>query len=518
MFLFCLFILFFRKKNVNLQQIFGNMFYKEIITPFLGCVEKFADRNAFCIDETMITYRQFAEVVSKIRLALAGQESRNTKVGLVVNSDIETYASIFALWLEGRCYVPLHPSWPLERCEDIIGQVEIDLILDSSEQTSRYQGDSYTVLATKPLEYTTDCLAPKMDVPDEALAYILFTSGSTGKPKGVELCRKNLASFVNAFFDIYTLDEHDRGLQCFELTFDLSIISYLVPLLRGACVYVVPSDGVKYFQIGGMIEEEELTFALMAPSTIKLLRPYFDEIDCSSLRYSLFCGEALHLDVTQEWAACAKNAVIDNVYGPTEDTIWCSTYRYNREGETKAYNGVISIGRPMKNCGMEIFDEALNRCQPGVLGELCLSGDQLTPGYHKNPEKNAEAFFVKDGVRWYRSGDLCYVDEQGDIMYSGRIDHQAKIQGFRVELGEIEYHAKQWLKDKNVVCVAFDNESGITEIAMFVESEEFDSHELFQYMRSKIPAYMIPTKTLFVSAFPLNANGKTDKKQLKKLL
>ena len=368
---------------------------------------------------------------------------------------------------------------------------------------------------TKKLQYTQDYLEPVVGVSDESLAYILFTSGSTGKPKGVELSRKNLASFIDAFFNIYTLDENDRCLQCFELTFDLSIISYLVPLLSGACVYVVPSEGVKYFQIGGLIEDEQLTFALMAPSTIKLLKPYFNEIDGTSLKYSLFCGEALHLDVTKAWADCASNAIIDNVYGPTEDTIWCSTYRFNREGKTKAYNGVISIGKPMINCGMEIFDEAGNICKLGELGELCLSGAQLTPGYHKNPEKNAEAFFVKDGIRWYKSGDLCYKDADGDIMYSGRIDHQAKIQGFRVELGEIEFHAKEYLKDKNVLCVAFDSENGITEIAMFIEAEEFNINDLVQYMRTKMPAYMIPTKTMFVPTFPLNANGKIDKNQLK---
>lgn len=493
------------------------MFYTQIITPFLASVANFPNRNAFCIEEECFTYKQFSEHISKIRLAVRTASYSNDRIGLVVNGDIETYASIFALWLEGKCYVPLHPNWPIERCEDIINQVDIDLILDSSSET-RYVESKYSLILTKDLRYSEDCLTPTSSISDKSLAYILFTSGSTGKPKGVQLSRHNLASFVDAFFSIYYLDENDRCLQCFELTFDLSIISYLVPLLRGACVYVVPSEGVKYFQIGGLIEDEKLTFALMAPSTIKLLKPYFDEIDCCSLRYSLFCGEALHLDVTKEWAYCASNAIIDNVYGPTEDTIWCSTYRYNRNGETKAYNGVISIGKPMTNCGMVIFDEQGNVCKPNELGELCLSGNQLTPGYHNNPEKNAEAFFVKDGVRWYRSGDLCFMDEDGDIMYSGRIDHQAKIQGFRVELGEIEFHAKEFLKTVNVVCVAFDNEQGITEIAMFVEADEFDTKDLFQYMRTKMPSYMIPTRLLFVPNFPLNSNDKIDKVKLKSMI
>lgn len=493
----------------------NKFFYSTVLKPITDVIGAYAMRNAFCINEVYYTYAQFGQCISKARMALQRCSFKNTKVGLVINDDLETYASIIALWMEGDCYVPLHPDWPMERCLDICEQVELDLVLDSSEK-SRYE--NVQVLKTSKLEYTLDCLEPKQGVPDEELAYILFTSGSTGKPKGVQLSRKNLASFIDALFDIYPMDENDRCLQCFDLTFDLSIMSYLAPLLRGACVYTVPPDEIKYAYIGSLIEDVHLTFALMAPSTIKYLRPYFDEMDCSSLKYSLFCGEALHEDVTKAWSECAMNAVIDNVYGPTEDTIFCSTYRFNRGSNNKSHNGVLSIGKPMKNCGMVVFDEQHNECAVGEMGELCLSGPQLTMGYYKNEEKNKESFFIKDGVRWYRSGDLCYKDEDGDIMYSGRLDHQAKIQGFRVELGEIEFHAKEFLVDKNVVCIAFDDKDGLTEIAMFIESVEFNTNELIAYMNSKMPSYMIPKRFFFVPAFPLNANDKTDKVKLKAMI
>ncbi|WP_052173338.1 AMP-binding protein [Prevotella sp. RM4] len=492
------------------------MFYENVINHVLSSIQNFPDRNAFCINEVFYSYRCFGQTISKIRHALKTESFNNKSVGLVTNNDIETYASIIALWLEGYNYVPLHPSWPIERCLEIISQVNLDLILDSSPNT-RYQ-DIQLIKTDSLTDESVGHIFEPANTSDENLAYILFTSGSTGKPKGVQLSRKNLASFVEAFFEIYNLDENDRCLQCFELTFDLSIISYLIPLIKGACVYTVSSNGAKYVTVGSLIEDEKLTFTLMAPSTIRLLKPYFDEIDCTSIRYSLFCGEALHLDITNEWAKCVPNAVIDNVYGPTEDTIWCSTYRYKRNGENKAYNGVLSIGKPMLNCGMEIFDENMCVCQNEEMGELCLSGSQLTPGYHNNPEKNSEAFFEKDGIRWYRSGDLCYKDKDGDIMYSGRIDHQAKIQGFRVELGEIEFHAKEYLNSINVVCIAFDNKQSITEIAMFIESEEFNTEKLIEYMRTKMPNYMIPSQIIFQKEFALNNNGKIDKNILKTLI
>lgn len=355
---------------------------------------------------------------------------------------------------------------------------------------------------------------------DDLTAYILFTSGSTGKPKGVQISRGNIAAFMEAFWQTgIRIDETDRCLQCFDLTFDLSVMSYLTPLVKGACTYTVPHDQIKYNYIYGLLEDHRLTFALMVPSTIRYLRPYFEEIHLPDMRYSLFCGEALPLDMTEEWSKCLPNAEIDNVYGPTEDTIFCSCYRYCREGGNKAVNGILSIGKSMNGGKMIIADDEGRELPAGQQGELCLAGRQLTPGYWKNPEKNREMFFTaEDGTRFYRTGDLCVMDEEGDIMYYGRLDFQAKIQGYRVELGEIEYHAREYLKDKNAVAVAFDNITGNTEIALFVESAEIPADRLTEYMRTKMPAYMIPTRILFVPQFPLNINGKTDRNRLKSML
>jgi long-subunit acyl-CoA synthetase (AMP-forming) len=175
-------------------------FCKTILDNIINAVNRFPIRPAFCINEEHFTYSQFGQCISKIRAELKKTDYRNTKVGLVTNDDLDTYASIIALWVEGDCYVPLHPNWPLERCLDICEQVELDLILDSSE-TSRYENNY--VLNTTKLEYTIDCLEPKEDVSDDDLAYILFTSGSTGKPKGVMMMRRNVAAFMDSLEDWY---------------------------------------------------------------------------------------------------------------------------------------------------------------------------------------------------------------------------------------------------------------------------------------------------------------------------
>lgn len=492
------------------------MFYTKILNPVISSISNFPDRNAFCIDEKFYTYEQFGQAISKIRTAIQSKIFSNPNVGLVINDDLETYASIFALWLEGHSYVPLHPNWPLERCLDICEQVELKLILDSSEET-RY--DKNIVLNTSMLENTSDNLEPKQGVSDDDLAYILFTSGSTGKPKGVQLSRRNVAAFMDSFWKTgIEINEEDRCLQCFDLSFDVSVQGYLVPLTKGACCFTVPHGQVKYVYASGLIEDHQLTFGAMAPSMLRYLKPYFDELDATSLKACILTAEACPLNLMEDWYNCATNTEIYDFYGPTECTIYCTYYKLTKGGNNKSLNGIISIGKPMANCIGLILDENGNELPAGEKGELCIAGDQVTAGYWKNEEKNQSSFFMKDGKRFYHTGDLCYKDEDGDIMYSGRLDHQAKIQGFRVEMGEIEWHAREFLKDKNVVCLAFENRDHLTEIAIFVESELFDNTDLVAYMRGKMPPYMIPTKWVYVPVFPLNGNDKIDKVKLKAMI
>ena len=496
------------------------MFYKETLNPLLYVIKHFSERNAFYINKQHYTYKDFGEYISKIRNKICNTLIRNTKVGLVINDDLETYASIFALWLEGDCYVPLHPNWPMERCLDICKQVELDLVLDSSKKT-RYE--NVKVLDTLNLEYTEDCLDPKQGVSDEELAYILFTSGSTGKPKGVQMMRKNVAAFMDSFWKTgIEIDENDRCLQCFDLSFDVSVQGYLVPLTRGACCYTVPHGQIKYIYASGLIEDHHLTFGAMAPSMLRYLKPYFDEIDATSLKVCILTAEACPLNLMEEWYKCAVNTEIYDFYGPTECTVYCTYYKLTKGGQNKTLNGIISIGKPLANCVGLILDEKGNEVPIGEKGELCIAGNQVTKGYWKNDEKNASSFFYKEvngeTMRFYHTGDLCYKDTDGDIMYSGRLDHQAKIQGFRVEMGEIEHHASEYLGGINVVCLPFNNKDNLTEIAMFVEKNQIDSNALMIHMKSKMPMYMIPTRLFFVPTFPLNSNGKIDKNKLKLLI
>ncbi len=493
------------------------MFIEQIITPFIEAVNNYKEKNAFCINDKFYTYHDFAICISKISSEIKKRHFKSKQVGLVANDDIETYASIFAIWFEGLAYVPLHPLQPKDRILEIISQAEIELIIDSKQDQYLSQ---FNLIQSSQLPNVTADFDFK-NISDDSLAYILFTSGSTGKPKGVQLSRGNIAAFMKSFWAVgFSISADDCCLQCFDLTFDVSVQSYLVPLLKGACTYTIPHDQIKYSYVFGLLENHKLTFGAMAPSMIRFLRPYFDEIDVPSMRYNILTAEASPLDLVNEWAKCIPNAIIYDFYGPTEATIYCTYYKVERLGNSKQLNGMLSIGKPMNGLTAIIIDDQNNILGNNKKGELCIAGPQLTIGYWKNSEKNAEAFFHLDidgiKMRFYRTGDLCYFDDDGDIMYSGRLDYQVKIQGYRIELGEIEYHGREFLAGQNAIAVAYQNKIENTEIILFVEGQKFNETSLIEYLKSKMPHYMIPAKILFQDSFPLNANGKIDRNALKK--
>ena len=477
------------------------------------------DNNAFYINGVFSTYEDLASKISNIRRSISNHvKDEEQIIGLIANDDLETYAAIIALWLEGKAYVPISPETPIERNQNIINEASIKTVIDSSN--IKYFQDINTI-ESKILPNTSINLTPQK-IGDKSLAYMLFTSGTTGKPKGVPITRANLIGFVDAFWNMgFEINSNDKCLQMFELTFDLSVMSYLIPLLKGACIYTIPKDKIKYSYIFELMEDQELTVSLMVPSILHYLRPYFDEINMPKMKYSLFCGEALPLDITHEWSKCLPNARIVNVYGPTEDTIFCTSYDYNRIDLNKAHNGVLSVGKPMKGTYTILIDEDNQILPLGSTGELCLGGIQLTPGYWKNDEKNKEAFFMVNYLgneeRFYKTGDLCKTDMDGDLLYLGRIDFQTKIQGFRVELSEIEFYAKEFLKKINVVVIAMVDPIGNTELGMVIEEKQFDTTSMLAYMKLKLPAYMIPKKIAFVDVFPLNVNGKIDRNKLQSL-
>ncbi|MCU0289299.1 MAG: AMP-binding protein, partial [Acidobacteria bacterium] len=443
------------------------MFNKFVLNPFLDIIKNYGKNKAFCISDIFYTYDDLARHISKVRSALQAFCTKSGNIAIVANDDIETYASIFAVWLEGLAYVPLHPQQPIERSLETISQANIDLVINSSKKNLF---NAVQTIESACLEFTEPILQPKTTA-DDALAYILFTSGSTGKPKGVPITRSNIGAFMRSFLDVgFEIDHSDRCLQCFDLTFDVSVQSFLVPLTQGACVYTIPHDQIKYSYVYGLLEDHKLTFGVLAPSMLRYLRPYFNELNIPSMRYCILTAEASPVDLLKEWSSCIPNSEIYDFYGPTEATIYCTYYKFNRDGANKHLHGMLSIGKTMSGLTAIILDEKGKIQGANQKGELCISGGQIAPGYWNNPKKTAESFMEIEcggiATRFYKTGDSCYFDNDGDIILAGRLDYQVKIQGYRVELGEIEYHARECLHGQNAIAIAFENSTGNSEIAL----------------------------------------------------
>ncbi|HPI37675.1 MAG TPA: amino acid adenylation domain-containing protein [Ignavibacteriaceae bacterium] len=488
---------------------------------------KFSDRNAFYFQNKYYTYSDLAQRVSNIRSVLNSTVQPDEKViGLLIKNNIETYSGILGIQFAGYGYVPINPENPVERNREVINQAEIKTIITGvvdDEIKHICENLDIKIVAVSTLENVPINLELP-DVGDDSLAYIFFTSGSTGKPKGVPITRANVKSFFESFQRLgYSIDENDRYLQMFELTFDLSVGCYVIPLSLGCCVYPVPDDGIKFANIYSVLEDHKITFAWFVPSVLAYLRPYFEEMNFPDLKYSLFCGEALYEELTKEWLKCTPNGKVINAYGPTEATIFCMIYNWDEEnGYSKSYNGMVCIGKEMDSTKILIVDDNNIPVKPGETGELCLSGSQVTPGYWRNEENNRTAFFKHnlDGKEtiFYKTGDLAFLDKEGDCFYIGRKDFQVKIQGFRVELSEIEHHVRTFTNIPNVCVIPYQDKNGSTVLHLFIEGFNGNGSEIIEHLNTKVPFYMIPVGVTSVQAFPLNQNGKVDRKKLLLLL
>lgn len=194
---------------------------------------------------------------------------------------------------------------------------------------------------------------------------------------------------------------------------------------------------------------------------------------------------------------------------------FCTYYDVD-DNHQKNHNGAVAIGKSMPSGDFIVVDENLVSVDANINGELCLSGSQLTPGYWRDDEKNAQAFFSYNSKRYYRTGDLCYMDDEGDLQYVGRMDFQTKINGFRVELSEIEHYASECLNNGHIcICVAYQNSIGATELGLVIEGEDsLDTEEVTEFIRKHLPAYEVPNCVKLLSHLPLNANGKIDRKAI----
>jgi len=493
---------------------FSETFELKMLDQLYTSLLKNSNRNSYCINGEYISYASLLKRISGIYYALKNNSIElGSNIGITTSNNIDTYAAIFAVWFYGCSYVPLNIKLPIDRNKNILKQASISTILsaDGLNDLLFTENESVLVINTRALSDNTDVLHV-YDRANNSLLYILFTSGSTGLPKGVPISYNNVKTFLQGYFGIgLNFEENDRFLQMFDLTFDVSVASFLVPCLVGACVYTVPSEGIKYLAVLKTIQNYKITIATIVPSILNYIQPYFNELLLPDLKVCILTAEASNRLVVDKWKDCLPNGDIFNLYGPTEATIWCTVYKSsNHENGENSYNDMLGIGKPFPTVEAAILNDDDSLVAVGEKGELCICSDQLTSGYLNNQEKNKNSFFYLNGKRFYRTGDLCKFGTNGNIVYCGRLDHQVKIQGFRIELSEIDIAAKMVFRT-NSVSVAYKDRLNVTSICLYVEGQKKEYEKMEPVLRQKLPYYMLPGKIIYIDELPYNSSGKVDR-------
>ncbi len=471
---------------------------------FLTHFTKTPEAIALVTREGKYSYQQLGQWVCGIAKRLQDYPE-GCAIGVWGEASFFSYAALLAIASQGQCYVPLNPQFPPQRNEQIlkVSQCKALIVKDKTQLPP--------TLKTLPL-ITLEDVKPKTTLhfrpyPEDGLAYMLFTSGSTGTPKGVMITPQNVEHFIRNESSAFPFQKNDRFLQMFALTFDLSLWAVIMAWMNGAICYAPPHEEQFFYTVLDWLEHHSITAALLVPSILDYWLPYLNEIHLPHLRYNAFCGEPLYHSKLLQWQKAIPNAVIENLYGPTEATIYCSRYRWTPEQcEKEHYLDIVPIGKAIQ--GTTLW---LEKNENEAIGEITISSASVAAGYKNYPTLTQKHFFENLHYgRSYRTGDLGKWNDQGNLLFIGRKDNLIKIQGYRVELAEIEYYLRSCFpKGRWVVIYEKPKLYAVTDLAPSPSIQE-----VRQQLKRYLPTYMLPYEIFYIEHFPVNANGKLDRKTL----
>lgn len=488
--------------------------------------EQYADQIALEIGTARYTYSALEDAAQNVVQWLE-QAGASKVVGILAAKSLSTYSGVLGILATRRCFIPFTKKMPPARIVDILDETGVDTLVVGEDYQELY--NDIVQLAERPIT----CIRPEAAQPGMALsqqtgdaaasagapaaveedtAYILYTSGSTGRPKGIPVSHANVAAYLDNVHQQYDIGTGDRCSQMFDLTFDPSIHDMFVTWAAGATL-VVPNAN-EIIAPRKFIIDRQITIFATVPSTAYFMMKtrMLRADDFPHLRYTLFTGEALPFQIFRAWQDAAPNAQIINGYGPTELTINIAAHAIPTDlRHEDCYNGIVPIGKLYGGHQM-----LLQSASDGK-GELCVSGPQVVRGYINNQEKTEAAFF-EDGARYYRTGDLVFMDEEENLHFTGRTDTQIKLRGYRVELSEIEARIKEQVRGE-VIVLAWPYHEGIAQgVVAFHDDPEAVQANIVMHCKRSLPEYMIPSQIRAIPEFPLNSNGKIDRKRLLELL
>ncbi|MDC0073312.1 AMP-binding protein [Alphaproteobacteria bacterium] len=521
-----------------------------LINRLINTAIKHHNKTFIITEQRTWTYKEAWFQICSIS-SLISSNYKSKFIPIFSDKSIFYYFSIVAVLLSGRAYVPLSPKDSNRNIKEKLKSLDVEIIISSNalferinsicfdldfikdiileqNKNDKTKNEKNLSLTSKNIIFYKYCqntintfdiskIKAKNNITD--YIYMIFTSGSTGNPKGIAIKSLNVTTYLDSVIEKFSYSSTDLHTQIFELTFDLSVHDMMCAWTTGGGL--VPIYGKAIFAPQKIISKYQITcwFSVPAVGFIMQKSNGLKSSFLKSLRVSLFCGEPLPSSLADAWLNASPGSILENLYGPTEATIAFTSHRFipNLSKDSYLY-GYVPIGLPFKGLKIAVMNENKISTSGECKGELLLGGGQLFEGYWKNDELNKTALiqFKKTGSQiWYRTGDIVVRNNNGIFYYVGRIDSQIKLNGYRVELGEVENalrHASQsqlvavvpWpLKDLNII--------GITAI---VSSTRYDDRFIMDKLKKLIPTYMLPQKILIWDLLPLNNSGKIDKKSI----
>jgi len=486
--------------------------------------QEYPSKVAFADEKESYSYSQLMQYGQAIGTVLADKDIIKKPVVIYLEKSVRVIASFMGILYGGSFYCPIDVSMPIERVKLILNVLDMPYVITDAEQydvISEIIGKEHILIYEDICASSINCdLLQKIrrKTIDMDPMYILFTSGSTGVPKGVVISHQSVIEYTEWVTETFKITESDSFGNQAPFYFDNSILDIYCGLKNSATVYIIPKEHFKYpKRLLNYLNEKKITTIFFVPSALCIVAELhsLEKVSLETVNKILFCGEVMPNKYLNIWRKYVPNALYANLYGPTEITDVCTYFIVDREFED---DEPLPIGTTCKNTDCVILDEENKEPILGQVGELCIRGRSLALGYYKNPEKSSEVFIQNPLNREYRdliyrTGDLVRINDKGEILYVGRKDFQIKHLGHRIELGEIEVAAGGIAGVETCACIYDDAKQ---KIVFCYTGEELDKNIIKEVFKEKLPSYMVPGIYVYLNELPYNANGKIDRKLLKK--
>ncbi|MEV0373732.1 amino acid adenylation domain-containing protein [Streptomyces sp. NPDC050636] len=474
---------------------------------FAAWVRHKPDAEALVCRDRSLGYADLDRQANRLAHALIERGVRpQDPVAVLLGRDIEMTVALFGVAKAGAVYVPMDASYPQERLaymfDDIApaAVVATDAELPVEREIPVLRLDDPATLASAP---DTDPADARAKLTDDALAYVIYTSGTTGRPKGVGVTHRGVPDLIALQEEVVGVTEHDRYLHFASTSFDVAFWQTMVPLLSGGTSVIAPEEvRVPGDELLDYIAEHRVTGVNLLPSFLAAMP---DDRTVPADVFFVVGAERLDPELARRWGRGRR--ALFNAYGPTEVTINSVTWHYDPDDE-----GPLPIGLPDPNVRAYVLDGGLQPVGVGVTGELYLGGPSLARGYLGRPGLTAAAFvadpYGAPGERMYRTGDLVRWRPDGQLVFLGRADHQIKVRGFRVELGEIESTLTRHPDVRAGTVILRDDR--LVGYVIPTDGADLDTAQVRAYLAEELPDHMVPTALVPIDRLPLSPSGKLD--------